>query len=113
MAYFDSSSETVDALVTTIFILGVSLTITSDYPLIPPNPPWQYALGPLLIAPLSELYGRAILYKICIVLFVATNAACAAAPSLASLVVFRLLAGIMGSCPVTLGAGTVADSMSP
>lgn len=28
MAYFDSDSETVDALVTTIFILGASLTTT-------------------------------------------------------------------------------------
>tara|TARA_R110002003_G_scaffold502_7_gene20102 strand:+ start:3022 stop:3507 length:486 start_codon:yes stop_codon:yes gene_type:complete len=57
------------------------------------------------------MYGRAIMYKICIVLFVVFNMACALANSLGSLVVFRFLAGIMASCPVTLGTGTIADLM--
>jgi multidrug resistance protein len=57
------------------------------------------------------MYGRAIMYKICIVLFFVFNVACALANSLGSLVAFRFLAGIMGSCPVTLGTGTIADLM--
>jgi multidrug resistance protein len=57
------------------------------------------------------MYGRAIMYKICIVLFVVFNVACAVANSLGSLVAFRFLAGIMGSCPITLGTGTIADLM--
>jgi len=62
-----------------------------------------------VIAPLSEMYGRAYLYKICITLFVVFNVACAVAPSLGSLIVFRLFAGVMGSCPVTIGTGSIAD----
>lgn len=68
-----------------------------------------YTFGPILIAPLSEMYGRAILYKICMLFFVVFNVACAVANSLGSLIVFRFLAGIMGSCPVTLGTGSIAD----
>jgi multidrug resistance protein len=90
MAYFHSADETLMALVTTIYLLG-------------------YTFGPIAIAPLSEMYGRAPLYKICIALFLVFNVACAVANSLESLIVFRLLAGIAGSCPVTLGTGSIAD----
>lgn len=68
-----------------------------------------YALGPLIIAPLSEVYGRSPLYHGCGILFVLFSAACAMAPSLASLVVLRLFAGLAGSCPLALSAGTIAD----
>lgn len=90
LAHFKSTNETLGSFVTTVFLLG-------------------YTFGPLLIAPLSELYGRAILYKTCMCFFAIFNVACAVANSLGSLVVFRFLAGIMGSCPVTLGASSIAD----
>lgn len=90
MADFHSTNTSLAALVTTIFLLG-------------------YTFGPIVIAPLSEIYGRAILYKVCMVLFIVFNVACAVANNLASLIVFRLLAGTMGSCPITLGAGSIAD----
>lgn len=90
LAHFNSTNETLGSFVTTVFLLG-------------------YTFGPILIAPLSELYGRAILYKICMLLLVVFNVACAVAKSLGSLVAFRFLAGIMGSCPVTLGTGSIAD----
>jgi MFS family permease len=35
--------------------------------------------------------------------------ACALAPSLPALLVFRLFAGLAGSCPLALSAGTIAD----
>lgn len=57
------------------------------------------------------MYGRAILYKSCMLLFAVFNVACAVANSLGSLIAFRFLAGIMGSCPVTLGTGSIADLM--
>ncbi|EFQ99853.1 cycloheximide resistance protein [Nannizzia gypsea CBS 118893] len=88
--YFNATGETLLAFATTIYVLG-------------------YAFGPIMIAPLSEMYGRAILYKICIVLFLIFNVACAVANNLSSLIVLRLLAGIAGSCPVTLGTGSIAD----
>jgi len=89
-SHFHSNSPTLTTLVTTIYLLG-------------------YTFGPLAIAPLSELYGRAILYIICIALFLVFTTA----PSLPSLIVFRLLAGIAGSCPVTLGTASIADMIPP
>jgi multidrug resistance protein len=90
MKEFNSTNETLGAFVTTVFLIG-------------------YTFGPCVIAPLSEIYGRAILYEICIVLFIVFNVACAMANSIGSLTAFRPLAGITGSCPVTLGPGTVTD----
>lgn len=90
LAHFESANQTLGAFVTTVFLL-------------------RYTFGPIVIAPLSEMYGRAYLYKICMVLFVVFNIACACASSLGSLIVFRFLADIMGSCPVTLGTGSIAD----
>ncbi|OJJ50917.1 hypothetical protein ASPZODRAFT_138042 [Penicilliopsis zonata CBS 506.65] len=65
--------------------------------------------GPLVIAPWSELYGRSPVYHCCNVLFVLFNVACARAPNLGALLVFRILSGLAGGCPLTLGAGTIAD----
>ncbi|KAF1993362.1 MFS general substrate transporter [Amniculicola lignicola CBS 123094] len=93
LKHFNSTNETVGTLVTTIFLLG-------------------YTFGPIVIAPLSELYGRAILYKICMLFFVVFNVACAVSDSLGSLVAYRFLAGVMGSCPVTLGTGSIADMVA-
>lgn len=90
MKTFNSTSETLGAFVTTVFLLG-------------------FVAGPLVIAPLSELYGRAIVYNVCNVIFLVFTIACAVAPNLGALIAFRFFAGIGGSCPVTLGAGTIAD----
>jgi MFS family permease len=68
-----------------------------------------YCFGPLLIAPLSELYGRQYVYHICNVFYVIWTIACGFAPEMGSLVVFRFLAGFAGSCPLTIGAGSIAD----
>lgn len=68
-----------------------------------------YCFGPLAIAPLSELYGRVPLYNICNALYVVFNVACALAPDMGSLIAFRFLAGVAGSCPLTIGAGSLAD----
>ncbi|PLB35948.1 MFS transporter [Aspergillus candidus] len=68
-----------------------------------------YMVGPFIIAPLSEMYGRVPLYHTCNVLFLIFTIACAVAQSMPQLMVFRLLAGIAGVCPLTIGSGTVAD----
>lgn len=68
-----------------------------------------YCFGPLLIAPLSEMYGRMIIYNVCNILYVVFTICCAVAPDLASLIVFRLLAGTAGSAPLTIGAGSISD----
>jgi MFS family permease len=68
-----------------------------------------YCFGPLLLAPLSEIYGRRYLYHGCNILYVIWTVACAVAPEIGSLVVFRFFAGFAGSCPLTIGAGSIAD----
>ncbi|GKT93765.1 MFS multidrug transporter [Colletotrichum tofieldiae] len=68
-----------------------------------------YCCGPLIIAPLSEVYGRQALYNICSGLFLIFNIACSLAPDSGSMIVFRIFAGIGGSAPLTLGAGSIAD----
>jgi multidrug resistance protein len=68
-----------------------------------------YALGPLLLAPLSEIYGRLPVYHVNSVLFCIWNLASALSPNVGSLLAFRLLAGLAGSCPVTIGNGSIAD----
>ncbi|KAH7305589.1 cycloheximide resistance protein [Stachybotrys elegans] len=90
LEHFGSTDEILGTLLTTIYLLG-------------------YAFGPLVIAPLSELYGRAVMFRSCAVLFTIFNLACAVADSLGSLIAFRLLAGISGSCAGTLGASSIAD----
>ncbi|GKT42989.1 MFS transporter prlG [Colletotrichum spaethianum] len=93
MQHFGTTDETLGAFMTTIYLIG-------------------YAFGPMVIAPLSELYGRAIMFQSCTLLFVIFNVACAVANSFGSLVVYRLLAGIAGSCPGALGAGSIADMIA-
>lgn len=90
MDHFHSTSTTLASFVTTVYLLG-------------------YVCGPLVIAPLSELYGRSIMYQVCSAFFLIFNIACAVANSLGALIAFRLLVGIASSCPVTIGAGSIAD----
>ena len=63
----------------------------------------------MIVAPMSEMYGRSLLYHICNLLFVIFNIACAVSTSFGMLVAFRFLAGCAGAAPLTLGGGTIAD----
>ncbi|KAH6715167.1 major facilitator superfamily domain-containing protein [Leptodontidium sp. MPI-SDFR-AT-0119] len=68
-----------------------------------------YAFGPLIIAPLSEMYGRLIMYHSCTILFLLTTLGVAKSSSMPMLIGFRLLTGLCGACPLTLGPSTVSD----
>ncbi|KAH6682250.1 major facilitator superfamily domain-containing protein [Plectosphaerella plurivora] len=68
-----------------------------------------YFLGAVLIAPLAELHGRSPYYRSCAVFFAAFNIACALSQSIDTIIIFRLITGIVASCPLILGPGTVAD----
>jgi MFS family permease len=92
MAAFHSTSGTLEAFVTSIYLIG-------------------YVFGPLFIAPLSELYGRSPLYNVCNLVFLIFSIACAVANNLSALLVFRLFAGIAASCPITIGSATIADTI--
>ena len=87
---FSSDNQLLGSFVVSVYVLG-------------------YAAGPIVIAPLSELYGRYAVYNATNVLFVAFTVACAVAPSLDSLVGFRWLEGVAGSAAITMGGGTIAD----
>ncbi|KAF5522714.1 MFS transporter prlG [Colletotrichum aenigma] len=72
-----------------------------------------FVFGPVLAAPMSELYGRYPAYSISNVLFLACNAACAVSPNLGVLLVFRFLSGCAGAAPLSIGGGTIADVAPP
>lgn len=90
MIEFQSENLQLAAFVVSVYVLG-------------------FAAGPLLIAPLSEIYGRLPVYHVCNLGFLAFLVGCALAPSLNALIVFRFFSGVFGSCPLTNGGGTIAD----
>lgn len=90
MRDLNSDSSSLASFVVSVYVLG-------------------FAFGPLLIAPLSEIYGRVPVYHGCNIGFVAFLAACALAPNLNALIVFRFISGAFGSCPLTNGGGSIAD----
>lgn len=92
MAQFRQSSSTTATFLVSIYILG-------------------FAFGPLLIAPLSEVYGRARLYFWGNLLFTIFTVGAALSNSIGMLMAFRLLMGLAGSVPVTIGSGSIADTM--
>jgi multidrug resistance protein len=68
-----------------------------------------FGAGPLFLAPLSERFGRRILYLISLAAFTILSIGCALSPSISVLIILRLLAGIAGSASPSLGAGSVGD----
>ncbi|KAF1980869.1 MFS general substrate transporter [Aulographum hederae CBS 113979] len=94
MEEFNSNSDLTATFVVSVYILG-------------------YALGPLILAPLSEIYGRTILYNSCNVLFVIFTVLCAVSQNMGMLIAFRFLAGLVGVQAITCGSGTIADIIPP
>lgn len=80
-----------------VAILGISLFVLG------------FALGPLLWAPLSEVFGRQKLFFISYLALTAFNAGAAGANSMGALIVLRFFAGAFGSSPLTNAGGVIAD----
>ena len=91
---FDVHSDTLATWVVSVYILG-------------------FAAGPLIVAPLSEIYGRVVVYNVCNLIFLLFTIACALARSMNQLIVFRFFAGAFGVSPITNGGGSIADMMKP
>lgn len=68
-----------------------------------------FAVGPLIWAPLSELYGRQIVFAVSYGAFTAFNAGTAGSQNITTLLILRFLAGSFGSSPLTNAGGQVAD----
>jgi len=83
-------SEIVGSLMVTIYLIG-------------------FAIGPLFLGPLSELYGRYPVVVLATWFFNIWALGCALAPNMPSLIVMRLLAGIGGSAVMTIAPAIVAD----
>jgi MFS family permease len=68
-----------------------------------------FGVGPLVFAPLSELFGRKPVYVVTLALGVIFIIPCAVAQNIGTLLVCRLIDGIAFSAPMTLVGGTLAD----
>lgn len=90
---FDVSKE--------VSILGVSLYVIG------------FAIGPLAWAPLSEKYGRRYVFIVSGALLTATLAGTAGAHNIETLMILRFLAGSLGSAPLVIAGGVIADLFDP
>ncbi|KXJ85896.1 major facilitator superfamily domain-containing protein [Microdochium bolleyi] len=72
-----------------------------------------YVVGPLVLAPLAEMYGKKIVLDGANVSFCLWQIGCALAPNIQSLIVFRFLSGVGGSGCLTLGGGMIGDMFYP
>ncbi|KDQ31851.1 hypothetical protein PLEOSDRAFT_48881 [Pleurotus ostreatus PC15] len=72
----------------------------------------SFALGPLILAPLSEIYGRTWILHIGNLFSIAFNFGCAFAPNTGALIGFRFLSGLSGSAPIAIGGGSIGDLFS-
>jgi multidrug resistance protein len=88
----NTNSTTFPTFVISIFVLG-------------------FACGPLLLAPLSEVFGRIVVYHTTNVLFLGFTILCALSQNEAMLLAFRFLSGLTGVASITIGPGTIADIM--
>ncbi|ROW09360.1 hypothetical protein VMCG_02394 [Cytospora schulzeri] len=68
-----------------------------------------YAIGPLLLGPLSELYGRVIVLQLSNLFYLFFNLGCGLCHTKAQLIIFRFLAGFGGSAPLAIGGGVLSD----
>ncbi|KAJ7067427.1 MFS polyamine transporter [Mycena amicta] len=91
---FGITNTVVIALVTSIFVLA-------------------YAIGPLFLGPLSEIYGRNKVIQGANLFYLLWNLVCGFAKSTPQLLVFRFLAGLGGSAPLAIGGGVLGDIWSP
>ncbi|KAH9945465.1 MFS polyamine transporter [Epithele typhae] len=72
-----------------------------------------FAFGPLLLGPLSEVYGRARVLQLANLFYLAWNLGCGFAQNTGQLIAFRFLAGLGGSAPLSIGGGVLGDLFRP
>jgi len=68
-----------------------------------------FGSGPLLLAPLSETFGRRPIYVVCFSVFTLMQIPCALATNISMLIGFRFLSGFFGSASIANGGGTISD----
>lgn len=90
MSDFHSTNDTIASLTISIYTIG-------------------YCLGPLIVAPMSELYGHATVLYPGYIGFMLALAVCGSSRSLALFIVFRALMGFAAITFVLIGPAIVAD----
>lgn len=83
-------SDTAEALATGMFLIG-------------------FALGSFFSGPLSETFGRNLVYFTSNFFLMIWEMGAALAPNFAAQIIFRFLAGFFASPPLTVAGGTIAD----
>jgi multidrug resistance protein len=72
-----------------------------------------YAVGPLFLGPLSEMYGRVIVLQLANAFYLCFNLGCGFAQNKGQMIAFRFLAGLGGSAPLAIGGGVLSDLFRP
>jgi multidrug resistance protein len=70
-------------------------------------------LGPLVLAPLSETFGRRIVYVSCFSVFTLLHIPAALSPNVAFLIAIRTISGFFRSVGIANGGGTINDMFEP
>lgn len=71
-----------------------------------------YAVGPLFLGPLSEMYGRIPVLQLASLFFLVFNTACGFARNSNQMLAFRFLSGLGGSAPLAIGGGILVSLKS-
>ncbi|KAE8416581.1 major facilitator superfamily domain-containing protein [Aspergillus pseudocaelatus] len=87
---FHVESPILSSLITTIYVLA-------------------YMFGPLILSPLSELYGRRLILNSANAIFTLSHIGCALAPNAGTFLAFRIISGLGGSVSLSVGGGIVPD----
>ena len=66
-------------------------------------------IGPLILAPLSETFGRKPLYLTCFTAFTLLQLPTALSRNLPLLITMRVVAGFFGSVSIANGGGSISD----
>lgn len=61
-----------------------------------------YAVGPLFLGPLSEIYGRVPVLQLSNLFYLIFNIACGVSRSKGQMIAFRFLSGLGGSAPLAV-----------
>ncbi|KAI4191612.1 MAG: hypothetical protein LQ346_004712 [Caloplaca aetnensis] len=68
-----------------------------------------YAVGPLFLGPLSEIYGRVPVLQLANLFYLIFNSAAGGCRTKGEMIAFRFLSGLGGSAPLAIGGGVLSD----
>ncbi|KAK2597517.1 hypothetical protein N8I77_012298 [Diaporthe amygdali] len=94
MVEFGETEQIVGSMTVSIYLLG-------------------YVIGPMFLAPLSEIYGRRPVLTAANLFFCCWQIGCALAPDISTLIVFRFFSGVGGAGCLTLGGAVIGDLFRP